>query len=338
MLPESITAHHEPNWPADLRIRPSSSKVINLTQGRSAAAGQGGERDEDEDEVAKQQDIETFGIAGRTWEAAYAMRYYLQPSVSSSDTTFDPPNPFDILSSSSAHTIIEVGSGTGYLSLALAPSLPPTTSIVMTDLPEVVPLLERNHLDSKKRWDEKGKTFAEVVARPLPWGDMKAVEDLLDSIAKDRKGELTIIASDLVYFPFLYPPLLRTLIALTEPLSKSNGDNQGESPTLLIAYKVRSLVREQPFWSAFGRWFTMKPVLIQERSPTSCDPSQPPPPPPSWTRFGSTDDIYIFCCHRKPSTLHHRVPISDEHLMRGGPGVPTADDQFEMMLLSDLDL
>lgn len=77
--------------------------------------------------------------------------------------------------------------------------------------------------------------------RALPWGDEEALRRLLREHRPD-----VVLASDLVYFPFLYPPLLRTLIGLTTPTQGGGG------PKVLFSYKVRSLVREEPFWSAFG--------------------------------------------------------------------------------------
>lgn len=77
--------------------------------------------------------------------------------------------------------------------------------------------------------------------RALPWGDEDALRTLLGEQRPD-----TVLASDLVYFPFLYPSLLKTLVGLTTP------SERGTSPKVLFSYKVRSLVREEPFWAAFG--------------------------------------------------------------------------------------
>lgn len=56
-----------------------------------------------------------------------------------------------------------------------------------------------------------------------------------------------ILASDLIYFPSLYPPLLRTLLSLTSVTSE-----RPVPPLVVFSYKVRSLIREIPFWEAFG--------------------------------------------------------------------------------------
>lgn len=165
----------------------------------------------------------------RTWEAAYALKVYLTCSSL----------PFDVpfrLQPNEAKTIVDVGSGTGYLSLALARHLNhPDDLLIMTDLEEVVPLLERN-LDGARL-----TSSGAVLARPLPWGDDAALSKLGFEILNVRKPT-HVLASDLVYFPFLYPPLLRTLIALVND----------ERIELIMSYKTRSLAREQPFWNAFG--------------------------------------------------------------------------------------
>ena len=67
-----------------------------------------------------------------------------------------------------------------------------------------------------------------------------------ESVEKLSPRTTLIIASDLVYFDFLYPPLLTTLLELTNA-------NGGEETRLIMSYKIRSLVKEMPFWQAFGQ-------------------------------------------------------------------------------------
>lgn len=187
----------------------------------------------------------------RTWEAAYVLRQYL----SSRDAqAFEPSNPL-LRASSGPRTIIELGSGTGYAGLALAraPVLLRSDVLVLTDLPEVCPLLGRNLMNARQQsrapqMPAKGKIAlplqADVRVMSLPWGDLEAAHDAKRGL---QGRHLThIVASDLVYFPFLYAPLLRTLIALT---------SGAVAPIeLVFAYKVRSLAREEPFWRAFGAY------------------------------------------------------------------------------------
>ncbi|KAK4692457.1 hypothetical protein P7C70_g9123, partial [Phenoliferia sp. Uapishka_3] len=322
------TVPNDPNFPSDLRIVPSTSKVIQV--GARVGAGAGNSSDDDAG-----QDIEGFGIAGRTWEAAYAMRLYLSPPAA--DVQYAPPCPLYAAppsSKPSRHTLLEIGSGTGYLSLALAPHLPPSATLILTDLASVVPLLSRNLLEARSRWmtNIHPSSVSQVKVEALPWGDEEALRELsLFREAERDDEEVTILASDLVYFPFLYPPLLRTLLWLTKP--RRDG---GKSPKVLFAYKVRSLVREEPFWSAFeGRWFDMESVLTRSTPPASSSPAKDPP----CVRFGEEDDIHIFVCTRRPSTFDLPIPSSDEHLMRGSPGDATsASDQFELMLFSGISL
>lgn len=185
----------------------------------------------------------------RTWEAAYAMRLYLTPPSQSSSLVFDPPcllfgdaSTASVLpavflavtprppSNATRRTIIEIGSGTGYLSLALAPHLSAEESLILTDLHEVCPLLEKNLTTARNRWKTTGRTVeADVLVRPLPWGDAEA----LHKLETEGWEADVILASDLVYFPMLYPPLLRTLIGLT---GRREG---GQTKTkVLFSYKV----------------------------------------------------------------------------------------------------
>ncbi|KPV73905.1 uncharacterized protein RHOBADRAFT_54493 [Rhodotorula graminis WP1] len=362
---------NDPNFPKGLAIAPSR-----------AAHGPGALVDDGlcvEDDAA--QDVERFGIAGRTWEAAYLLRSYLALSTSTSRTSSstpplifdppcpllsDPPSPPDRPSTRKRkRTILELGAGTGFLSLAVAPHLHRSTDrLVVTDLHNVCPLLSENLAAARARWTARGVDAAEVLVRPLPWGDARALEAL-----RVDDGILLpdlVLASDLIYFPFLYAPLLRTLLGLTEPRRACGAgdedvdDERGllvTSPKVVFSYKVRSLVKEQPFWEAFGRWFDFEPVQLgshpppsagEDDSPTGTS-SSPAPPTTTWTRFGAahpsstspgtTDELYVFVCSRWPGTFgFDGSGVSDAELLEGrgerARGVEAGATRFEEMLLA----
>ncbi|GAA6059721.1 hypothetical protein JCM10212_000249 [Sporobolomyces blumeae] len=436
----------DPNFPPNLSIKasrdPASIRSDRSTTRRDDDPGadrrdQGGTpgpRADERDESDAEQDVETYGIAGRTWEAAYLLRRYLSrprdrvpSSISSSGPleTFDPPCPLFASPSSvdldrsppassslpsptdrtprrPRRTILEVGSGTGYLGLSIVPSLDlERDEVVLTDLENVVPLLEKNLNEAETRWDRRSRRgsgtteatddrrlkrddeqggvdaeglerrrWANVLIRSLPWGDSRA----LARLSQEGVRPDVVLASDLVYFPFLYPPLLETLLGLTEPdldeivesdlcsepsssslsssapspitsppspsrETRSNSieppkERQGESPVVIFSYKIRSLVREQPFWEAFGRWFEFEPVLIgrqidverrddmrEERDAGTGERQEEREKDKVvetvWTRFGAatrgngseeghdmdeTDELYVFVARRRPST------------------------------------
>jgi hypothetical protein len=137
-----------------------------------------------------------------------------------------------------------------------------------------------------------------------------------------------------IYFPDLFAPLLRTLIQLSSfpfvPLPEPQ--ILAPEPLVLISYKVRSLVKESSFWSAFGLWFTFEPVLTRPKS-LSDGPSDN-----GWTRLGSHDGpTFVFVARRRPSSFHWKVPESDEELMSGvgawGNDTRKGDDMFETLLI-----
>lgn len=88
-----------------------------------------------------------------------------------------------------------------------------------------------------------------LTAEPLPWGSLEAVQQLR---ALHGPPNL-ILCSDLIYFNELFAPLLRTLLWLTEVTSDENARPQAQNApqTLVIAYKTRSLAREEVFFKAF---------------------------------------------------------------------------------------
>ncbi|THU75270.1 hypothetical protein K435DRAFT_881209, partial [Dendrothele bispora CBS 962.96] len=44
---------------------------------------------------------------------------------------------------------------------------------------------------------------------------------------------------------------------------------QDQDLQIIISYKIRSLSKETPFWSAFGLWFSFEPVLVRPTSRTA---------------------------------------------------------------------
>ncbi|KAF8607306.1 hypothetical protein BDV93DRAFT_468036 [Ceratobasidium sp. AG-I] len=307
----------DPNFPPNLAIKPSE------TSGRTDALA-----------FDQESGIKKYGIAGRVWEAAYTLATYTSPPANSTSSIptieFDPPCSLFRVEADQVPTIIEVGSGTGYAGLHLAqqlnhfyrkttkpnPTIPAQAQVILTDLDNVVPLLEdgiKDHMDSI----EGG--LVRVHACALAWGDLAQVARLNTSAASITH----VLCSDLVYFPHLYPPLLRTLLALTSPPFC----NPPSSPEVIIGYKVRSLTKETPFWQVFGTWFAFEPVLARQTENDRKVTNE-------WDRFGRTSDIYIFVAKRRPESFRWDVPTQDSQLMNGyGPTPPTLDDTFESLLL-----
>jgi len=102
---------------------------------------------------------------------------------------------------------------------------------------------------------------------------------------------------------------------------------------VVISYKLRSLSKESAFWSAFGLWFTFKPVLIKD---TSYGDGR-------WQRFGasSEDTMFIFIAHRRAESYDWNIPTHDSDLLAGrgamGNDSAKADDTFETLLFMALE-
>lgn len=366
-----FTRMSDPNFPDHLAIKPSNP---------GTRAGEGAAASWDQDSAA---DIASYGIAGRIWEASHALRRYLEPRppASCDCLQFDPPA--ELASHASPPPIaVELGAGVGYVGInfalaldheqrsriaapasaapaAVTPLRAPT--IILTDLDNVCPLLERNlHLAFPEP-----ATHVDARVMPLSWGseaDARAV------LAACPAPPTHILCSDLVYFPELLPLLLRSLIQLTA--------DPEHSPRVIIAYRVRSLAKEQPFWLALGAWFDLVPVQARRQPPPAC-------PTPAvagartsvsasadaatatakantlasvWHRFGAwasdvlpeakdeppEDEYFVFSCTRRADSFAVSPPQDDTRLMGGwrdGSDAgqhSAAGDTFELLLLGDL--
>ncbi|KAI9568202.1 hypothetical protein HD554DRAFT_2205118 [Boletus coccyginus] len=280
---------HHPNFPPSLSITPNISPFTNKTSGRSPG-GDGGDAFGIE---AQREAISRYGIAGRVWEAAYALCAYVDPVDDSLG-------------------VIELGSGTGVVAASVARAIRravmPGGFVIATDLPDVCPLLA-----------------TEPRKQPLAWGNLVHATSIASEFGSRRLTH--IVCSDLVYFPELLGPLLRTLIHLTSP---SFAPSSGLSLKIVISYKIRSLSKETPFWSAFGLWFSFQPVLDTPPDDESDAP---------WKQFAADEDAdqtFVFVAYRQPESIAWNVPETDKELMEGvgarGTTSKKGDDTFETIL------
>ena len=90
-----------------------------------------------------------------------------------------------------------------------------------------------------------------------------------------------------------------------------------------------------------GKYFTFYPVLSRRSPLTSVDfisseVELEQDQSSDWTVFGSEEEIFVFACDRRIETMDWEMPPrsadGDRELMRAG------DDQFEMLLMSALEL
>lgn len=278
------------------------------------------------------------------------MLFYVQSPL---EFTFDPP----FLATTSPRTILELGSGTGVVAAAVARVVDQREDLVIaTDLPEVCIYLLRtpaycsNGLQVCPLLDKNLRISPNTLVRPLAWGDENTERELASELFSGLNPRtLTyIICSDLVrpnllymrslltsrsffqvYFPELFAPLLRSLIQLTSSMFVRDL----KQTKVIIFHKVRSLVKEAPFWSAFGLWFDFTPILVKMKDQGTED----------WRRFDEdTGDILLaFVARRRTESFKWQVPTDNRALLAGlgawDNDKEKGDDSFESLLLMSLE-
>lgn len=248
-----------------------------------------------------------------------------------------------------------------------------TCNLVLTDLENVVPLIQRNAISAgfahaERSTSSQSGPAINVLVRPLPWGSSSHAEAILAELQNPCESDTRafpldyILCSDLVYFPELLAPLLRSLIDLTSPRAGLRFDlpllsderepclMRRSPPPVLIAYKIRSLAKEEPFWTALGSWFDVSIVNcrypatsseVEVASPEECKSSAWGP----WHRFGAwqrdlssssenSDDIeaasedayFVFIAQRKVDTLQCSPPPQDDAALLAGVMLAEVED------------
>lgn len=166
--------------------------------------------------------------------------------------------------------ILELGAGTGYVGIALAKLLRRPCQVYITDLEQVVPLIQEN-----VELSDIPRDAAEVIVERLHWGNKGDAERLL----KGGRFDLVVV-SDCVYFPELFGMLQSTLLDVCDM-----------STRVVIGYKCRSLEKEVGFWQDyFGRYFEYEPVRRVEKNGELGD------------LLGAEEQLFVFLGRRRPES------------------------------------
>jgi predicted nicotinamide N-methyase len=141
-----------------------------------------------------------LGIGGKVWDSSYVLLAYLLAGEEQRSLI-------------RGRRVLELGSGTGVTGLALGTLRP--AALMLSDLAEVVPLLEDNvdlNMLMQARGGNADCPVNPFVSLALPWGlplDEVAAGGVVSP--EDLRAVQTIVASDVVYDPTCYQPLVDTL-------------------------------------------------------------------------------------------------------------------------------
>jgi predicted nicotinamide N-methyase len=219
--------------------------------------------------------------------AAYlANQYYSTTTPSTPSTTSTPTTSTTSSWNNEGVTLIDLGSGTGLVGLAVAALSRGRAAVAVTDLPEALAMLQENVNLNSKLWtttstdttrSDKTTTTMPVLHTPvvheLTWGEPIAdawLEKLLsaNNMPHTKKGASTspknaspnnasshshsrilLTGADIIYRPSLFRPLLSTLSELSARLHQLAPDAMVDC---LLACQSR-FSHLQDFWDAARR-------------------------------------------------------------------------------------
>lgn len=168
----------------------------------------------DVSEILCGESVGLLGIGGKIWDSTFVLIRYLYQ------------NRMELVS---GKRILELGAGTGITSLAISRLQP--AMVVCTDLEDVVPLINVN-VELNAAWSPSLRNVLRnnYFVQPLSWGG----ELLPPTGCADVRNCDVVIASDVVYYPEGYEPLLSTLESLL--CLPSDG---GSSKCFILAHRHR---------------------------------------------------------------------------------------------------
>ncbi|KAI8984765.1 putative methyltransferase-domain-containing protein [Mycotypha africana] len=220
-------------------------EIGNLPEGLNVSESSGAPEHLQTNSLELKQDIGKFGLAGKIWQS----QIKVEPKNPIPEAYYRNHNNEHSSDDSKPFKVLELGAGTGYVGIALASQLKRPAQVYITDLEQVVPLINDNVLlhYSDHSSEKKETAAADIFVDRLHWGNKADAKRLLDKAGGSFD---LVVVSDCVYFPELFGILIDTLITVCDAQTK-----------VVIGYKCRSLEKEVGFWQDyFGRFFEYEPV------------------------------------------------------------------------------
>jgi len=195
------------------------------------------------------QEQTSFDLDKKVWDSGIGLSSWMVSLAS--NLREDNDEPFSnalrtLLIESKSCDVIELGAGTGIVSLVLGAlrslqgNLDDRGSIISTDLESAMPLLEENISRNEG-------LFTSISNRPQPavlnWED----EHLPTQVTSVSGGFDVIIMADVTYNTASFPALIRTMKYLVNLYDPSLKSQHLQSPLILLGYKERDPA-ERTLW------------------------------------------------------------------------------------------
>ncbi|OWM66373.1 protein N-lysine methyltransferase METTL21A [Punica granatum] len=147
--------------------------------------------------------------------------------------------------------ILELGSGTGLVGIAAAVAL--GADVTVTDLPHVLPNL---HFNAEANASILAATGGTVRVATLRWGEAEDVELI------GNEFDL-VLGSDVVYYDYLYDPLLKTLKLLFEGVA----EERRRKKMVFVMAHMRRWKKESAFFKKARKIFDVEVVHSDKPCP-----------------------------------------------------------------------
>ncbi|KAJ2683320.1 Protein-lysine N-methyltransferase efm6 [Coemansia spiralis] len=165
------------------------------------------------------------GVGSTVWDTGLVLAKYLDHQTSLGNLDL------------SGKTVLELGSGTGIVGIALG-RLHPQCQVILTDKKELIPLLNRNI--------ELNSAMSNTRAQCLDWTLPTALDVVPD----------LIVVSDGIWDKDLHQPLAETLARLA-----------GSETRVLLAYETRKFDEEAEFIAKWSQTFRFRDIKPSEQDP-----------------------------------------------------------------------
>lgn len=165
------------------------------------------------------------GTGATVWDSSLVLLKYLEQQYQKAT------------SQSEGLRILDIGSGTGIVGIALA-SLLPNSKVVCTDKANVMPLLKHNILKSN---------LSNIEAVLLDWQDKSTAINFMNAMTKFD----IVVMSDTITWPELYDGLVETLNTVCDSQTK-----------LIFSHESRNFGVEAGFYGSPSHTYVISPDLL----------------------------------------------------------------------------